>query len=142
MAVIKQKNEVFYDWFNYVVQFENGSIGVYSIVQGSVLGDLRAAASQVNFKYKTDWDAEQLVKELIKKYGYKHKGQHHGTLESAFVGDYLIDYHGGYELYIKADNTKAKLTELAKKIGLKIEEKWNTQTLGKKVIDKIKETKK
>lgn len=51
------------------------------------------------------------------------------------MGDYLVDE----DLYVAAPNTAAKLRELAGRVEMEVDPKWNTQQLGSKLIDFIKQ---
>ena len=57
--------------------------------------------------------------------------------KSAICGEYIITVEdsGAVNVYYISKNTKDSLREIAKAIGYKYDEAWNTRTLGSKLVD-------
>ena len=57
--------------------------------------------------------------------------------KSAICGEYIITVEdsGAVNVYHISNNTKDSLREIAKTIGYKYDEAWNTRTLGSKLVD-------
>lgn len=141
------KKSAFYSW-NQVVQFDNNSIKVYTVVQstsaegslakGILEGDhlelLRKAAIAAGLADAKNWNKQTIRKHILDAFGKEYQAKY-GKIKAAYVGDYLVDE----DLYVAAPNTAAKMRELAGRVGMEVDPKWNTQQLGSKLIDFIKQ---
>lgn len=138
------KKSAFYNW-NQVVQFDNNSIKVYTVVQNTGVGTvakgilegdhlelLRKAAIAAGLADAKNWNKQTIRKHILDAFGKEYQAKF-GKIKAAYVGDYLVDE----DLYVAASNTAAKLRELAGKVGMTVDPKWNTQQLGSKLIDFI-----
>ena len=123
----------------YVVIYPNNSVNVFEVVQGAgrarCLNALRKALKEAGEKVPMTATAEDLICLLAKKFSKPN-----GVTNTAIVGDWLIDSYGksSCDLFEKVSNTKAALCKIAESIKMPIDSKWNTQTLGRHVVDCLK----
>jgi len=61
--------------------------------------------------------------------------------KSAISGEYIITVEdsGSITVHRVYDNTIGALREIAEKVGFEYDEKWNTRTLGSKLVDFLNE---
>ena len=112
-----------------ITQEDNGSIRVCQIFD-NVKDSLREASKSVGFKFNPDWNTRQFGKNLVNEYG-------DGSGNTANVGEYTIVIRdsGSVETYRVHGNTIAALRKVASENDFKTDNKWNTRTLGSKLID-------
>ena len=125
----------------FVVIFPNNSVKVFSVVQGPerarCLNPLRKALKEAGEKVPMKATAEDLISLLANKFSKPN-----GTTKTAIVGDWLIDSYGNStDLFEKVDNSKDTLRTIAESVKMPIDSNWNTQTLGRHVVEFLKNKK-
>lgn len=111
-----------------ITQEDNESIRVCQIFD-NVVGSLREAAKSVGFKIEPNWKTTRGIgKKMVDALGDGH---------TAEAGEYTIIRrdNGSIETYRVHGNSIKVLREIAEKIGFTPNPKWNTRTLGSKLID-------
>ena len=116
----------------FVVEYENGSIEVFSMKWETTL-TLRELAEEANIPFEYDWSLEKFTKEIKKEVGEDTIG--------ITVGDicvYLASANGRAICGTKEEGTtKEALRDLADRNNIKYEESWNTQQLGRNLINAL-----
>ena len=111
-----------------ITQEDNGSIRVCQIFN-NVIQSLREAAKSVGFKLEPNWKTTQGIgKKMVDALG-------DGV--TATAGEYTIVRRstGSIETYRVHGNTIAVLRKIASENEFTANPKWNTRTLGSKLID-------
>ena len=115
---------------------KTGHVSVYRIYD-NVIGSLREIYKTENLEFDPTWNTRQMGNNLIKKYCTDDDNT------QAIIGDYLIQRRENGSIETFRDYGKGKVTEalkeVAQKVGLKVESGWNTQQLGSKLVDFIKD---
>ena len=133
----KVKRIVFTDEFvdegsPFVVEYENGSIEVFSMKWEATL-TLRELAEEADIPFEYDWSLEKLTKAIKKEVGEDTIGITVGN-----ICVYLASANGRAICGIKEEGTtKEALRDLADRNSIKYEESWNTQQLGRNLINAL-----
>ena len=133
----KVKRIVFTDEFvdegsPFVVEYENGSIEVFSMKWEATL-TLRELAEEADIPFEYDWSLEKLTKAIKKEVGEDTIGITVGN-----ICVYLASANGRAICGIKEEGTtKEALRDLADRNRIKYEESWNTQQLRRNLISAL-----
>ena len=115
---------------------KTGHVSVYRIYD-NVIDSLREIYKTEDLEFDPTWNTRQMGNNLIKKYCTDDDNT------QAIIGDYLIQRRENGSIETFRDYGKGKVTEalkeVAQKVGLKVESGWNTQQLGSKLVDFIKD---
>ena len=111
-----------------IKQDEDKSITVFKEYD-NVKASLRDIAEQLGFKVDPKWNTRQFGSKLVKEHG-NQKGY-------VFVGNngVYVRESGSVNSYIRYENTKEGLREIAKEAGFEVDPKWNTRQFGAKLMD-------
>lgn len=120
----------------YVISIaDNGHVDVDRIPR-NVKAALREIAASKDYQYDVSWDQRQFANKLLKEFG---DGK---TLVS---NGYTVSKRedGGIDVLqsFGAGKVKACLHDIAKKVGYVFDDKWNTQHMGRNLVDYLMEHK-
>lgn len=112
---------------------DSGSAEVYKLFKNALMG-LKEVAESINLSYPPSAYQQQLGTLILKTLNDGDE-----SAISAVVGEYIISREENNNIKVSKlyGNTKHALRELSKLVGFKFDEKWDTRTLGNKVIDAI-----
>lgn len=114
----------------YMVEIDQtGHVSVLRIY-GNVKESLREIYKTEGWEFDPKWTTRQMGNDILKRIG---------TENSIKVGEYAVTKRddGSIETYrdFGKGNVKEALRNVAKENGMEIDPSWNTQTLGRKLID-------
>lgn len=113
----------------YIVEEDSGSIVVYNFFE-NVKESLRQIADIKSFSVDPAWTTRQLGTKICKEFG-------NGKV--AVIDNYavLVQESGAIVTFMKYDNTKGALREVAEKIGFSYDSAWTTRQFGSKLINEL-----
>ena len=126
-------------WGEYIIEIDKSQhVAVYRIYD-NVMGSIREIYKKEGLEINPNWNQRQAGYNLIKKFCSDE------DKTKAIIGEYVImrRENGSIETYREygKGNVKGSLKEIAQKVGLNVDPNWNTQMLGRKLVNFINEIK-
>lgn len=112
----------------YLIEIDDqGRVNVRRLFINSISKAMEIA-DMINFPIDEKWDKLELPRKLV---------QELGDGETLYIDDFVINCHksGRFEISQECKPTAYALREIANHEGYQYETRWNTQTLGSKLVD-------
>lgn len=118
----------------YIIEIaDNGHVDVMRVFRNA-MATLKGIADAKGFHYEDSWNTQHLGRSIIKEFG-------DGT--TAVFDDITVsrDSSGKIEIYQVCKNVISTLREISSLLGYDYDEKWNTQHLGRNLVDYLEQNK-